>query len=193
FTEYQREVTEAEMSWERFARSIKEPLAATVIVAFKWLKTASDIASFPGQILGDLLFSKKANPVDVEMGETQGWGYGATMSRRAHEQEQAAITRNDQLVARAKAADENSKPLEMAEKKLDGLQSQLKTGVMPSVNEPVLSKSRATANHRQYQGSNPGGQGAKGLGAPGGPSSRRRATNPSWMRPARSTTSATSF
>jgi len=140
FTEYQRQVTEAEMSWEKFTRSIKEPLAATVVVTVKWLKTASDMASLPGQLLGDLLFSKKAKPVDVEMQETEGWGYGATMSRQAHEREQSGLAQNDQLVAAAKAATDTSKQLETAEKKLSDLQSQLKTGVMPSVNEPVLKQ-----------------------------------------------------
>jgi len=140
FTEYQREVTEAQMSWEKFTRSIKEPLAATVVVTFKWLNTASEMLSLPGQILGNMLFGKKPSPVDVEMRETEGWGYGASMSRRAHEQEQAALALNDRLVAAAKATNESGKQLEAAEKKLADLQSQLKTGVMPSVNEPVLKQ-----------------------------------------------------
>jgi hypothetical protein len=40
------------------------------------------------------------------MGETEGWGYGASMSRKAHADEQAAIAKNDQMVAAAKAASE---------------------------------------------------------------------------------------
>jgi hypothetical protein len=140
FTEYQREVTEVEMAWERFTRSIKEPLAATVSVTFKWLGIASDMMTLPGKILGQKLFGGKPTATDIEMGETEGWGYGASMSRKAHSDEQSAIARNDQMVAAAKAATENSKQLETAEKKLADLESQLKTGVMPSVNAPVLKQ-----------------------------------------------------
>jgi hypothetical protein len=140
FTEYQREVTEVEMAWERFTRSIKEPLAATVSVTFKWLGIASDMMTLPGKILGQKLFGGKPTADDIEMGETEGYGYGASMSRKAHSDEQAAIARNDQMVAAAKAATENGKQLETAEKKLADLESQLKTGVMPSVNAPVLKQ-----------------------------------------------------
>ena len=140
FTEYQREVTEVEMAWERFTRSIKEPLAATVSVTFKWLGIASDMMTLPGKILGQKLFGGKPTADDIEMGETEGYGYGASMSRKAHSDEQAAIARNDQMVAAAKAATENGKQLETAEKKLAELESQLKTGVMPSVNAPVLKQ-----------------------------------------------------
>jgi hypothetical protein len=140
FTEYQREVTEVEIAWERFTRSIKEPLAATVSVTFKWLGIASDMMTLPGKILGQKLFGGKQTADDIEMGETEGYGYGASMSRKAHSDEQAAIARNDQMVAAAKAATENGKQLETAEKKLAELESQLKTGVMPSVNEPVLKQ-----------------------------------------------------
>jgi hypothetical protein len=140
FTEYQRQVAEAQMSWEKFARSIKEPLAATVVVTFKWLGVASAVASLPSQLLGNMLFGGKRTATDIEMGETQGWGYGASMSRQAHEREQAALARNDRLVAAARAANDSSKQLETAEKKLADLQSQLKMGVMPSVNEPVLKQ-----------------------------------------------------
>jgi hypothetical protein len=140
FTEYQREVTEVEMAWERFTRSIKEPLAATVSVTFKWLGIASDMMTLSGKILGQKLFGGKPTATDMEMGKTEGWGYGASMSRKAHSDEQAAIARNDQMVAAAKAATENGKQLETAEKKLAALESQLKTGVMPSVNAPVLKQ-----------------------------------------------------
>ncbi len=60
-TEYQREVTEVEMEWERFTRSIKEPLAATVSVTFKWLRIASDMVTLPGKILGQKLFGRKTD------------------------------------------------------------------------------------------------------------------------------------
>jgi len=140
FTDYQREVTEVEMAWERFTRSIKEPLAATVSVTFKWLGIASEMMTLPGKILGQKLFGGKPTATDIEMGETEGWGYGASMSRKAHSDEQAAIARNDQMVAAAKAATENGKQLETAEKKLADLESQLKTGVMPSVNAPILKQ-----------------------------------------------------
>jgi hypothetical protein len=140
FTEYQREVTQAEMTWEQFTRSIKAPLAATVLVTFKWLGIASTIATLPGKILSQKLFGGKPTADDIEMGETEGWGYGASMSRKAHSDEQAAIAHNDQLVVAAKAASEKGKELETAEKKLADLESQLKTGVMPSVNEPVLKQ-----------------------------------------------------
>src|SRR5580658_4595080 len=140
FTEYQREVTEVEMAWERFTRSVKEPLAATVSVTFKWLGIASDMMTLPGKILGQKLFGGKPTADDIEMGETEGYGYGASMSRKAHSDEQAAIARNDQMVAAAKAATENGKQLETAEKKLADLESQLTTGVMPSVNAPVLKQ-----------------------------------------------------
>lgn len=140
FTEYQREVTEVEMAWERFTRSIKEPLAATVSVTFKWLGIASDMITLPGKILTQKLFGGKPTADDIEMAETEGWGYGASMSRKAHADEQAGIARNDQMVAAAKAASERGKELEAAEKKLADLESQLKTGVMPSVNEPVLKQ-----------------------------------------------------
>ena len=57
---------------------------------------------------------------------------------------------NDRMVAAAKAATENGKQLEAAEKKLADFESQLKTGVMPSVNEPVLKQiARATPDHRR--------------------------------------------
>ncbi len=140
FLQYQREVTEAGFAWERFARSIKEPLAATVSVTFKWLGVASDIMTLPGKILGQRLLGGKPTADDIEMKETEGYGYGASMSRKAHADEQAAIARNDQMVAAAKAATENGKQLEAAEKKLAELESQLKTGVMPSVNEPILKQ-----------------------------------------------------
>jgi len=140
FTEYQREVTEVETAWERFTRSIKEPLAATVSVTFKWLGIASDLMQLPGKIIGQKLFGGRPTADDIEMGETEGWGYGASMSRKAHADEQAAIAHNDQLVAAAKAASEKGKELETAEKKLADLEAQLKTGVMPSVNEPLLKQ-----------------------------------------------------
>ena len=140
FTEYQREVTEVEIAWERFTRSIKEPLAATVSVTFKWLGIATDMMTLPGKVLGQKLFGGKPTADDIEMGETEGWGYGASMSRKAHADEQAAIARNDRMVVAAKAPTQNSKQLEEAEKKLAELESRLKMGVMPSVNEPVLKE-----------------------------------------------------
>ena len=169
FTEYQREVTEVEMAWERFTRSIKEPLAATVSVTFKWLGIASDMMTLPGKILGQKLFGGRPTADDIEMGETEGYGYGASMSRKAHSDEQAGIARNDQMVAAAKAATENGKQLETAEKKLADLESQLKTGVMPSVNAPVLKQiGEERQTIAEHQSSNGSREGAQRVGAAGG-------------------------
>jgi len=138
--QYQRELAEVETSWGRFARNIKEPLAATVSVTFKLLTQAGEMLALPGKVLGNLLFGGKLTKTDIEMQETGGWGYGASMDRFAHRREQSAIARNDQMVAAAQASDQEHKQLELAEKKLAELQGELKTGVMPSVNEPTLKE-----------------------------------------------------
>jgi len=110
--------------------------------------------TLPGKILGQKLFGGKPTADDIEMGETEGWGYGASMLARACWREhvpQGAFRRTSshcappnqtmgQMVAAAKAATENGKQLETAEQKLADLESQLKTGVMPSVNAPVLKQ-----------------------------------------------------
>ena len=49
--------------------------------------------TLPGKILGQKLFGGKPTADDIEMGETEGWGYGASMSRKARSDEQAAIAR----------------------------------------------------------------------------------------------------
>jgi hypothetical protein len=139
--QYQREVTEAEMAWERFARSIKEPLAATVIFTAKWVGAAWNLASLPFKVMQQGMFGGKRMATDEEMEETEGWGYGASMSIQYHREEQAAINRNDQMVAAAKASGEDR--LSTAEKKLADLQGELKTGVLPEVNEPVLKQIEA--------------------------------------------------
>jgi len=39
--------------------------------------------TLPGKILGQKLFGGKPTATDIEMGETEGWGYGASMLARA--------------------------------------------------------------------------------------------------------------
>ena len=73
FTEYQREVTEAEMAWERFTRSIKEPLAATVVCD---VQMAGDRVGH-GDAAGrdpraDSCSAEKRTAVDIEMRKTEG-------------------------------------------------------------------------------------------------------------------------
>jgi len=140
FAGYQREVAEIEMSWERMKRSLQEPLVATVNFVWNGLKWAEFVATVPGKLLMQRFFSGKPTTSDTEMGETQGWGYGATMSRSAHAGEQRSIATNDAMVAAARVSDPKNKQLEIAEKKLSELQGELKTGVFPSVNEPILKQ-----------------------------------------------------
>jgi len=134
--EYTREVAGLEMSWERVKRSMLVPVAATVNFLFNGLAWADFLLTMPGKIL----FSGKWTAKDTEMGETEGWGYGASMSRSGHAAEARSLATNDAMVAAARASDQGNKQLEIAEGKLTQLQGELKTGVFPSVNEPVMKQ-----------------------------------------------------
>ena len=134
--EYQVEVTGLEMSWERMKRDMEVPLVATVKFLFDGLQWTEFITTLPGKIL----LSGKPTATDIEMGETQGWGYGASLSRRGHRADARLVAENDAAVAAARVSDEKNKQLELAEKKLDELKGELKTGVYPSVNQPVLDQ-----------------------------------------------------
>jgi hypothetical protein len=140
FAGYQREVAELDTSWERLKRNTEEPLVIGINFLFNGMQWASFIASMPGKMLGQGVLGGKPTAADLEMQETGGWGYGASMSRSAHAAEVRSIGLNDRLVAEARVADEGNKQVEMAEDKLRDLQGQLKTGVFPSVNEPILKQ-----------------------------------------------------
>jgi len=140
FAGYQREVTELEVSWERLKRNLEVPLVASVNFLFDGLKWLDFIASMPGKMFASQFLSGKSTAMDTEMAETGGWGYGASMSRSAHRAEVRSIAANDAMVAAARVSDEKNQQLELAEKKLSELQGELKTGVFPSVNQPVLDQ-----------------------------------------------------
>ncbi|MGB7761656.1 MAG: hypothetical protein WBL61_17625, partial [Bryobacteraceae bacterium] len=116
--------------------SMLVPVAATVNFLFNVLAWADFLLTMPGK----LLFSGKWTAKDTEMGETEGWGYGASMSRAGHAGEARSLATNDAMVAAARVSDRGNKQLEIAEGKLTQLQGELKTGVFPSVNEPVLKQ-----------------------------------------------------
>jgi hypothetical protein len=62
------------------------------------------------------------------------------MSRAGHAGEARSLATNDAMVAAARVSDRGNKQLGIAEGKLTQLQAELKTGVFPSVNEPVLKQ-----------------------------------------------------
>ncbi len=137
---YARVLAELGSNWENLKRSFQQPLAASVNFLFNGLSWAEFMVSAPGKLVMGALFSGKPTATDLEMGETQGWGYGGSMSRSRHAAEQRSIATNDALVAAARVSDPGNKQLELAEKKLSELQGQLKTGVVPSVNEALLKQ-----------------------------------------------------
>jgi hypothetical protein len=139
FKEYQRTIAEVETNWSEFMRTIKEPLAITFNVTLKILGKTYNAATTPGKVILDELFGGRITPSDIEMGQTEGGGYGDFMSRSAHRAEARAIKLNDQLVAWGRSLEENKK-LVKAQKELETLQSSLKLGVLPSVNAPILER-----------------------------------------------------
>src|ERR1035438_6905008 len=81
---YTRVLAELSGNWENLKRNFQQPLAASVNFLFNGLSWASFLASAPGKLVMGSLFSGKPTATDVEMGETQGWGYGGSMSRSRH-------------------------------------------------------------------------------------------------------------
>ena len=140
FRAYQREVVQAEMAWAKMKRSFQVPLAATIEFLFNGMKWVEFAASLPGKLLMGQLFNGTQKPVEAEMAETQGWGYGGSMSRSAHAGEKRSLATNDAMVAAARVSDQGNKQIELAEKKLSELQGELKLGVAPSVNSKVLGE-----------------------------------------------------
>ncbi len=140
FTRYQREVVELETSWGRLKRSMQEPLVAVLnIVA----KVAGKGVSAAGMLptLASMAFSSAPTAADVEMGETKGWGYGASMSLSAHASGKNLVTLNDRLVAQARdlaaaaVKGEDRTALSKAESDLSAAVEKLQTGVYPSVTD----------------------------------------------------------
>jgi hypothetical protein len=139
--ELERQIAKAELAWSRFSRATKEVLASTVLVTVKvlgWAGKAYDMATTPWKLVLQSWFGGETSSADKEMAETKGYGYGYTESRTAHRQTVADIALNDRQVSAARASDKKNADLQAAERELQELQSQLKTGVLPSVNEPTL-------------------------------------------------------
>lgn len=134
--EYQKQIAATEEVWNQFKRSAMTPIAATISFAYKGVEVANTLWSmFQG---GG--FNTKPTAADTEMGETEGWGYGAARSLRGHRADRRDISANDATVAAAGLPDDASKELETAKKKLEELLGELKTGVLPSVNAAVMAQ-----------------------------------------------------
>ena len=140
--QYQKTITDVETHWEEFKRSAMEPIAVVFNVTVKMLGKTYDALTLVPDLADQMMFGGSPTPADIEMKETGGYGYGASESRAGHAGEARAIKLNDQLVTVGRATEER-RNLVLAEKELETLQSSLKLGVMPFINQPTLDKINA--------------------------------------------------
>jgi hypothetical protein len=131
FKEYQKEVTILGTKWAELKRSAMEPIAFTLL----WtIKKAGDPSLWETPWIAKALFSGTPSGTTTEMGETGGWGYGASMSRSAHTGEADSLAYNNARVAAAQSGGTDAEKLSKAKQRLTELQGALKTNVLPSAN-----------------------------------------------------------
>ncbi len=144
--EYHRQLVEVEAQWGRLKRSVAEPLAATAIFTIKHVIAPGSAGVFAMLSLpGRALFSGQQTATDVEMSETGGFGFGASMSRADHEREADAVRRNNAAVEAARTGTPEMR-LDDAKQKLADLRAGLKLGVLPSENADQLDKIQKQAD-----------------------------------------------
>jgi predicted nucleic acid-binding protein len=132
---YHQQMVEISAQWDKLYRQVAEPLAATLSVTLKVLSDGSALSN----AVANMVFGGKPTAVDTEMGETGGWGYGASMSRSQHRAEAGRIKLNDSAVEAALFGTDEEQ-LARAKELLKKDQDSLKKGVLPSVNAATLAK-----------------------------------------------------